>query len=97
MSIVTFADHNGRYCVKRSRRNTSRSFIEIPWVLMKNRWQNSAADEGVDHVVGIRRAKALGIAVGPLAISAKTVRALFNPCGCRGDTESDRVDRRSHR
>src|ERR1700722_18297288 len=93
MTVIALADNGVRQRIENARGRRTSPFIEIPRILLEQRWQDGPTDHVADKTVGIRRAKSLGISLRALSITVEAVIGLLYARDHPARPESDRVDR----
>src|ERR1700685_84550 len=94
MSVVAFSNHRHGHGVEESRFLAPSAFIEIAWVLLKQRRQHRAPNKCAGKQIGVGSAVSLAISLRALAVPAIGVVILLETRDHSGDSERDRIDDR---
>src|SRR5260370_3927209 len=78
--VITPGDHCGRHRVQRARPDTPLPFVEVAWVLMKDRRIYSSAQQGARYVIRERSAVSLSISFYSATVRGEDVLILLRPC-----------------
>ena len=88
--IVVSGHHRGRYRVQGSRPNTSFAFIEVAWVLVKDRRVNSSAQHVGRNMGCEGSAVSLSISFNSASICGENILVLLRACNSRNRTVTRR-------
>jgi hypothetical protein len=77
--IVLFAYKRARQGIEKSGSLAAGSFVEVAWILFKNRRHYRPSDKRCGKNVGVRCAEAFSIPLRSLSVSAPTISGLVDP------------------
>src|SRR5579864_2802191 len=78
MSVIAFADHGVRHCIKEPGFLAAGAFIEISRILLEKGGEDRISKECPRNEVGIGGAEAFRVALGSLSVAAERVVSLLN-------------------
>src|ERR1051326_200772 len=93
LPVIAFAHDGVAKCVCNPRFGAARALVVVTRVLLQDRRQNRATDEGTSKDVRVGRAETLAISFHALAISGEVVRSLLEASKKCCTSNRDRIDR----
>src|SRR5262249_57024403 len=92
LPVIASCDDGGRNRIQCARPDTALAFIEVAWVLTKNRRINRSAQQSAGHVIRKCSTISLSVSFYSSTISWKDVVILLRTCHCCHTQERNRIN-----